>query len=308
MVGIRSKLCPRYAYPTMERDNKVQELVNQLNLGARVDAMAQQGEEMRDKLSAATEAVIATVNPSDEALFDPSRHSDGSVMLGLSSCDSHVVLRSLKQVCALMVTGGDVSVFWSDVVKTLASRHQDVKRFSHCYLVAHVGRHPEIAFLALNLLQKDLSAASYLSRAQAMKTLTSLALRTPDIDTADMIDRLGYRVTDSHPYVRKMAAECLTALIDRVDSEERRKLGPPLIRLLRDTEPLVVTAAISALSVLAEQEPNAVSGLHASVRSLTRHISRLPAVAQVAYCSGGQSGDTQLWRPSTAFCALVLRP
>lgn len=112
------------------------------------------------------------------------------------------------------------------------------------YIVHCASTAPELALLSINAYQKDLSDPNPLVRAGAIRTLAAMGLE-------DIRSLVGVSVAkgarDTSWYVRRAAADALSALAKADPStENRRELLPTLEVLIQNSSPLTVGAALAA--------------------------------------------------------------
>ena len=115
-----------------------------------------------------------------------------------------------------MARGRDASEFFSDVVKNIAVRATEVKKMVCAYLAHYADANAEcseLALLAVNSFQKDLSSSNQLIRALSLRVLTTI--RVPEMIPIQLLAaRRGS--TDSSSYVRQCAARCVVCRRVRV--------------------------------------------------------------------------------------------
>lgn len=102
--------------------------------------------------------------------------------------------------------GRDVSEFFPDVVKNVASTSLEVRKLVYIYILRYAEQEQDLALLSINTFQKDLSDKNQLIRAMALRVMSGI--RVPVISPIVM---LGIKkcVTDLSPYVRKIAAHAI---------------------------------------------------------------------------------------------------
>ena len=103
--------------------------------------------------------------------------------------------------------GKDVSNLFPEVVKNVVCPNVEVKKLVYMYLIHYAEFQQDAALLAINTFQKDLDNPNQLIRAQALRVMSSIRLKV-----IVQIIQLAIKkcVTDSSPYVRKMAAHAIT--------------------------------------------------------------------------------------------------
>ncbi|GAA6016862.1 hypothetical protein JCM10207_003276 [Rhodosporidiobolus poonsookiae] len=158
----------------------------------------------------------------------------------------------LKRVIAMMTKNLPVTSFFPLVTSLLSpSTSLQSRSLISLYIVHCASTAPELALLAINAYQKDLSDPNPLVRAGSIATLSQMAL--PDIrELVGMAVQKGAR--DTSWYVRRAVADALRVLY-RADptSHNLESLVPTLAVLLDNSSPLTLGAALSAWEALVPQ-------------------------------------------------------
>mmetsp|Transcript_4590 Transcript_4590/g.19697 ORF Transcript_4590/g.19697 Transcript_4590/m.19697 type:complete len:1028 (+) Transcript_4590:3095-6178(+) len=170
-------------------------------------------------------------------------------------------LDAMKRIVALISLGKDASQFYPSVVKNVVAQSFDVRKLVYMYLVHYAEDKPDLALLAINTLQKDLSHQSQLIRALALRVLSSIRVKTI---LQVVIHGIAAATKDSSPYVRKTAANAIPKVF-ALDEETLDILLEPLARLLGDRSGMVIGSAVAALQEIA---PSRYDLLHPHFRSL----------------------------------------
>uniref|UniRef100_A0A2P2JST7 Clathrin/coatomer adaptor adaptin-like N-terminal domain-containing protein n=1 Tax=Rhizophora mucronata TaxID=61149 RepID=A0A2P2JST7_RHIMU len=118
---------------------------------------------------------------------------------------------ALKRLLALIAQGFDVSNFFPQVVKNVASQSLEVKKLVYVYLLHYAERRPNEALLSINSFQKDLGDPNPLVRAWALRTMAGIRLH---VIAPLVLVAVGKCTRDPSVYVRKCAANALTKLND----------------------------------------------------------------------------------------------
>ena len=108
-----------------------------------------------------------------------------------------------------MAKGRDVVHLFAEVVKNVSCPSLEVRKLVYSYLVRYTYREPDLALLAVNTFQNDLSDPNPLIRGMAMRVLCGISI--PDI-LPIVILAVQKCARDQDPYVRKMAALSLIQL------------------------------------------------------------------------------------------------
>lgn len=99
--------------------------------------------------------------------------------------------------------GRNVSEFFAQVVKNVASTNLEIRKLVYIYLLRYASQEPDLALLSINTFQRDLADSNPLIRAMALRVLSGIGV--PMIGS---IVVLGIKkcAGDVSPYVRKAAA------------------------------------------------------------------------------------------------------
>ncbi|CAN0909512.1 AP3-complex subunit beta-A [Linum grandiflorum] len=152
---------------------------------------------------------------------------------------------ALKRLLALIAQGFDVSNFFPQVVKNVASHSMEVKKLVYLYLLHYAQKRPNEALLSINSFQRDLGDTNPLVRAWALRTMAGIRLHAiaPLVLVA-----VGKCARDPSVYVRKCAANALSKLHDLRLEEHSDTIEEIVGTLLTDHSPAVVGAAAAAFS------------------------------------------------------------
>lgn len=152
---------------------------------------------------------------------------------------------ALKRLLALIAQGFDVSNFFPQVVKNVASQSLEVKKLVYLYLLHYAEKRPNEALLSINYFQKDLGDTNPLVRAWALRAMAGIRLHAiaPLVLVA-----VGKCARDPSVYVRKCAANALPKLHDLRMEEHASAIEEIVGLLLNDHSPGVVGAAASAFN------------------------------------------------------------
>src|SRR3954469_11271489 len=138
--------------------------------------------------------------------------------------------------------GRDVSEFFPDVVKNVASQNLEIRKLVYIYVLRYAEQEPDLALLSINTFQKDLTDQNQLIRAMALRVMSSI--RVPVISPIVM---LGIKkcITDSSPYVRKTAAHAIVKCYF-LDPSQKDELIEVIQKLLGDTSTITIGSVIEA--------------------------------------------------------------
>lgn len=99
--------------------------------------------------------------------------------------------------------GRNVSEYFAQVVKNVASPSLEVRKLVYIYLLRYAEAEPDLALLSINTFQRDLADSSPLIRAMALRVLSGI--RVPTIASLVVL-AIKKCAADTSPYVRKTAA------------------------------------------------------------------------------------------------------
>ncbi|KAJ6720452.1 ADAPTOR COMPLEX SUBUNIT BETA FAMILY MEMBER [Salix viminalis] len=152
---------------------------------------------------------------------------------------------ALKRLLALIAQGFDVSNFFPQVVKNVASQSLEVKKLVYLYLLHYAEKRPNEALLSINSFQKDLGDTNPLVRAWALRTMAGIRLH---VIAPLVLVAVGKCAKDTAVYVRKCAANALPKLHDLHLEENSSMIEEIVGTLLSDSSPGVVGAAAAAFT------------------------------------------------------------
>ncbi|XP_022956635.1 AP3-complex subunit beta-A-like isoform X1 [Cucurbita moschata] len=152
---------------------------------------------------------------------------------------------ALKRLLALIAQGCDVSNFFPQVVKNVASQTLEVKKLVYLYLLHYAEKRPKEALLSINCFQKDLVDTNPLVRAWALRTMAGIRLH--DIAPLALV-AVRKCARDPSVYVRKCAANALPKLHDLRLEENATAIKEIILILLGDSSPGVIGAAAAAFA------------------------------------------------------------
>ncbi|KAD2805121.1 hypothetical protein E3N88_38498 [Mikania micrantha] len=159
---------------------------------------------------------------------------------------------ALKRLLALIAQGLDVSNYFPQVVKNVASQSLEVKKLVYLYLLHYAERQvsiystrPNEALLSINIFQRDLSDQNPLVRAWALRTMAGIRLHV--ISPLVMV-AVRKCARDPSVYVRKCAANALPKLNDLRLEENASEIIEIIGILLNDNSPGVAGAAAAAFA------------------------------------------------------------
>ncbi|KAK8466922.1 hypothetical protein PHAVU_008G232400 [Phaseolus vulgaris] len=152
---------------------------------------------------------------------------------------------ALKRLLALIAQGFDVSNFFPQVVKNVASQSLEVKKLVYLYLLHYAEKRPNEVLLSINYFQKDLGDTNPLVRAWALRAMAGIRLHVIAPLALVAVQKCA---RDPSVYVRKCAANALPKLHDLRMEEHASAIEEIVGLLLNDHSPGVVGAAASAFT------------------------------------------------------------
>ncbi|XP_011091514.1 AP3-complex subunit beta-A isoform X2 [Sesamum indicum] len=152
---------------------------------------------------------------------------------------------ALKRLLALIAQGFDVSSYFPQVVKNVASQSLEVKKLVYLYLLHYAEKRPNETLLSINCFQKDLGDPNPLVRAWALRTMAGIRLH---VIAPLVLVAVGKCARDPSIYVRKCAATALPKLHDLCLEEQTAAIEELVGMLLKDNSPGVVGAAAAAFA------------------------------------------------------------
>jgi AP-3 complex subunit beta len=121
----------------------------------------------------------------------------------LDSTSDREKLDALKRLVALISKGRNVSEYFAQVVKNVASSNFEVRKLVYIYILRYAEQEPDLALLSINTFQKDLNDPSPFIRSMALRVLSGI--RVPMISSI-MLLAVKKCAADLSPYVRNGAA------------------------------------------------------------------------------------------------------
>jgi AP-3 complex subunit beta len=116
------------------------------------------------------------------------------------SSSFRVVLLNVRKMIS---KGRNVSEFFAQVVKNVASNNLEIRKLVYIYLLRYAEQEPDLALLSINTFQKDLTDPNPLIRAMALRVLSGV--KVPMIGSIVVL-AIKKCSADPSPYVRKAAA------------------------------------------------------------------------------------------------------
>lgn len=153
---------------------------------------------------------------------------------------------AVKKIIASMTIGKDVSSLFPDVINCMQTDNLELKKLVYLYLMSYAKTQPDLAILAVNTFVKDCEDSNPLIRALAIRTMG--CIRVEKISEY-LCTPLRQGLKDEDPYVRKTSAMCVAKLHDiNPTLVEEQGFLPSLRNLINDSNPMVVSNAVAALT------------------------------------------------------------
>ncbi|KAJ3082290.1 AP-3 complex subunit beta-2 [Quaeritorhiza haematococci] len=195
--------------------------------------------------------------------YDTSDDKIAEIRKDLDSKFDKEKIDGLKRLIAMISKGRNVSEFFPDVVKNVASNSFEVRKLVYIYLLRYAEQEPDLALLSINTFQKDLTDKNPLIRAMALRVMSSI--RVPVIVPLIML-ALKKCMTDLSPYVRKAAATAIPKCYS-LDPSQKEYLVEIIEKLLGDNSTVVLGAVISSMNQVC---PERLDLIHKHYRKLCR--------------------------------------
>ncbi|ORX88456.1 hypothetical protein K493DRAFT_268293 [Basidiobolus meristosporus CBS 931.73] len=193
--------------------------------------------------------------------FDTSEVKLREIHKNLDSGNDREKLDGLKRLIAMISKGRDVSEFFPDVVKNVASSNLEIRKLVYIYLLRYAEQEPDLALLSVNTFQKDLSDQNQVIRAMALRVMSGI--RVPVISPIVML-AIKKCVTDLSAYVRKTAAHAIPKCYS-LDPSQKENLIEIIEILLKDKSAFTIGSVIMAFNELC---PDRFDLIHKHYRKL----------------------------------------
>lgn len=187
--------------------------------------------------------------------------SEAELIASLDSKFDKDKLGAMKHIVAMMTLGQDVSAFFPAVIKNVNVEATEVKKLIYMFIVRYASDDPELALMCINSLQKDMDGRNQLTRANALKAMSSIRV---SVVVPLVVIALNKAIKDSSAFVRKAAAHAIPKVF-AIDSSQKDQLVEMIGRLLADKECMVLSGALYAFSQVC---PGKFDLLHTHFRKL----------------------------------------
>eukprot|EP00762_Andalucia_godoyi_P005360 ANDGO_06781.mRNA.1 Beta-adaptin-like protein A len=171
----------------------------------------------------------------------------------------------VKKVVALMTMGVDVSSLFSEMIMLCSTQDMVQKKMVYLYMTQYAHSNQDIALLTVSALQRDFKDYSPVVRGLALRTFSSLRIKSTVEYLKPMIMSA---LLDSSAYVRAAAVMACLKLFNTAPSlvEVGGDLRSKLRTCLGDRDKLVVANAVAVLVELGETLDRAA--MHALLNDL----------------------------------------
>ncbi|KAF9234612.1 adaptin N terminal region-domain-containing protein [Melanogaster broomeanus] len=208
------------------------------------------------------------------SIFDMPDDKVKNIGKQLDSSSDREKLDAMKRLIALISKGRNVSNYFPQVVKNVASQNLEMRKLVYIYLLRYAEHEPDLALLSINTFQKDLSDPSPLIRAMALRVLSGI--KVPMIRSLVVL-AIKKCAADLSPYVRKAAALAIPKIF-QLDSTQEPALISVIATLLRDRSPLSIGSAVIAFESVC---PTRLDLLHQQYRRLCKILIDVDEWGQV---------------------------
>ncbi|CAG8465568.1 878_t:CDS:10 [Cetraspora pellucida] len=207
--------------------------------------------------------------------FDTSEEKMRDIKRQLDSRHDREKMDGLKRLIAMISKGRDVSEFFPDVVKNVASQNLEIRKLVYIYLLRYAEQEPDLALLSINTFQRDLTDQNQLIRAMALRVMSGI--RVPVISPIVLL-AIKKCMTDLSAYVRKTAAHAIPKCYS-LDPSQKDALVDVITTLLNDNSPFTIGSVITAFN---EVCPDRLDLIHLHYRKLCRMLIDADEWGQIA--------------------------
>ncbi|KAI0701216.1 adaptin N terminal region-domain-containing protein [Cytidiella melzeri] len=236
-----------------------------LNLNTLTENATRFGTRLQETISEHTRDLAITRGGSSAGYFDNPEEKLKHIRKQLDSTSDRDKLDAMKRLIALISKGRNVSEFFAQVVKNVASHNLEIRKLVYIYLLRYAEHEPDLALLSINTFQKDLSDSNPLIRAMALRVLSGI--KVPMIGSIVVL-AIKKCATDISPYVRKAAALAVIQCYS-LESNNQPELIEIISKLLKDRSPLSIGSVAVAFQAIC---PTRLDLLHEHYRRLCRTL------------------------------------
>ncbi|KDQ24603.1 hypothetical protein PLEOSDRAFT_1078678 [Pleurotus ostreatus PC15] len=231
------------------------------------------GMRIQESISEHTRELAITRGASTAYLEAPDDMSK-NIRKQLDSNSDREKLDAMKRLIAMVSKGRNVSEYFAQVVKNVASHNLEIRKLVYIYLLRYAEQEPDLALLSINTFQKDLTDINPLIRAMALRVLSGI--KVPMIGSIVVL-AIKKCAADVSPYVRKNAALAIPKCFE-LDPSHTPALITIVTALLRDRSSLCIGSVAVAFEAVC---PTRLDLLHQQYRRLCRILVDVDEWGQV---------------------------
>ncbi|KAF8433374.1 adaptin N terminal region-domain-containing protein [Boletus edulis BED1] len=246
--------------------------MDNVNLNAFTENAARLGMRIQETFSEHTRDL--SITRGGASIFDMPDDKVKNIGKQLDSNSDREKLDAMKRLIALISKGRNVSNYFPQVVKNVASQNLEIRKLVYIYLLRYAEHEPDLALLSINTFQKDLADSSPLIRAMALRVLSGI--KVPMI-CGLVVLAIKKCAADFSPYVRKAAALAIPKAF-QLDAGQQPALISVITTLLRDRSPLSIGSAVVAFESVC---PTRLDLLHLQYRRLCKILIDVDEWGQV---------------------------
>ncbi|KAF5373098.1 hypothetical protein D9758_001497 [Tetrapyrgos nigripes] len=217
---------------------------------------------------------LALTRSSAAIYLDGADDKKRNIRKQLDSNSDREKLDAMKRLIALISKGRNVSEYFAQVVKNVASQNLEIRKLVYIYLLRYAEQEPDLALLSINTFQKDLTDSNPLIRAMALRVLSGI--RVPMIGSIVVL-AIKKCAADVSPYVRKVAALAIPKCYE-LDNSHLPSLIEIITTLLQDRSPLSIGSVAVAFEAVC---PTRLDLIHQRYRRLCKVLLDVDEWGQV---------------------------
>ncbi|KAF5359621.1 hypothetical protein D9756_003261 [Leucocoprinus leucothites] len=217
---------------------------------------------------------LALTRGASAAYLDNLDDRSKNIRKQLDSNSDREKLDAMKRLIALISKGRNVSEYFAQVVKNVASQNLEIRKLVYIYLLRYAEQEPDLALLSINTFQKDLTDSNPLIRAMALRVLSGI--RVPMIGNIVVL-AIKKCAADVSPYVRKTAGLAIPRC-NELDSSHLPSLIQIITSMLKERSPLTIGSVAVAFEAVC---PTRLDLLHQQYRRLCRMLAQVDEWGQV---------------------------
>ncbi|KAI9475060.1 AP-3 complex subunit beta [Coemansia sp. RSA 1085] len=184
------------------------------------------------------------------SFYDHAEFRLGQTRRELNSGSEKERLAAMKRLLACVAKGYDVSEYFADVVKNVATGSLEKRRLVYMFLLRYAEQEQDLALLSVNTFQRDVADSDAEIRAMALRVMSSIRVQAIGAVVTVAVRRLA---GDSSPHVRRTAALAVPKLL-RLDAGLREELQAVVNSMLGEGSALAVGAVAKAFRTVSPQQ------------------------------------------------------